>query len=229
MWRGPPALVVITGVALAVVPAFGAQAPTITASDRVFTPPEVEIASGGSVRLANSGGIHNFEFADGSYPATPTENTNPVWDDLSRTFDAAGDYAFVCGAHPEMTGVVHVRDPAATATPTPTAAPGPGADPAPQPGSAPPVVRKLELAATRFCVRCAVRVRIDLSEPATVTGVLRRRARRFGRVRFGSVGAGPRTLRFRRTATGRRLLAGRYVLLLRVAAEAQPALRFRVR
>ncbi|HEX5781199.1 MAG TPA: plastocyanin/azurin family copper-binding protein [Solirubrobacteraceae bacterium] len=217
--------VVAVAVATGLVPVLKAQGTTITASDRVFTPREVEIVPGGSVRLDNSGGIHNFKFADGSYPANPTEDTDPVWDDLSRTFAAAGDYAFVCAAHPEMTGVVHVRDPAATATPTPTATP----DPQPQPGSAPPEVRELELAATRFCLRCAVRVRIDLSQPATVTGTLQRRGRRFGRVRFGTVGAGPRTLRFRRTAAGRKLVAGRYVLALRVGGEPQPALRFRVR
>jgi plastocyanin len=225
MRRGVVALAVLTGL----VPVLQAQGTTITASDRVFTPREVTIAPGGSVRLANSGGIHNFKFADGSYPANPTDASDPVWDDLARTFPAAGDYTFVCAAHSEMTGVVHVRDPAATATPSPTATPDPGPDPQPQPGAAPLEVRELELAATRFCLRCAVRVRIDLSKPATVTGTLQRRGRRFGRVRFGTVGAGPRTLRFRLTATGRKLVAGRYVLALRVAGEPQPALRFRVR
>lgn len=225
MRRGVVAVALVTGL----VPVLQVQGTTITASDRVFTPREVTIAPGASVRLDNSGGFHNFVFADGSYPATPTGDTDPVWDNLSRTFAQAGDYSFVCGAHSEMTGIVHVRDPAATATPTPTPTPDPGPQPQPQPGSAPLEVRELELAANRFCVRCAVRVRIDLSQPATVTGTLQRRGRRFGRVRFGTVGAGPRTLRFRRTATGRKLVAGRYVLALRVAGEPQPALRFRVR
>jgi hypothetical protein len=92
------------------------------------------------------------------------------------------------------------------------------------------------MAARTFCTRrgprCArpgVRVRIDLTRPARVTGTLRRRARGYGRVRFGTVPAGPRTLRIRRNGAGRRLVAGRYTLRLRVAGEAQPALRFRVR
>ena len=72
-------------------------------------------------------------------------------------------------------------------------------------------------------------MRIDLSQPATVTGALRRRGRRYGRVRFGTVATGARTLAFRRTAAGRRLLRGRYTLRLQIAGELQPALRFSVR
>jgi plastocyanin len=213
-----------------VAPAVAAQGPTITASNYAFTPAELTVAPGESVRLANAGGFHSFEFADGSYPANPTSSDDPVWDDLSRTFATAGDYAFVCGAHPQMTGVVKVRDPAATPTPTPSPTPTPAPAPAP---SAPPEVRSLKLAAKTFCVRrCArpgVRVRIDLSAPATVTGTLRRRGRRFGAVRFGTVAAGARTLKFRRTASGRRLVSGRYALRLLVAGEPQPVLRFKVR
>ena len=217
-------------VALAVVPALAAQAPTITASDTVFTPGEVTIAPGGSVTLANSGGFHNFRFADGTeLPSVPRGPDHADWDNLSRTFTKAGDYSFVCGAHPTMmSGVIRVQAPAApTPTPTPTPQPSPSDD---------PEVRSLRLAAGTFCTRrgprCArpgVRVRIDLTRPATVTGTLRRRSRGYGRVRFGTVPAGSRTLTFRRNAAGRRLVAGRYTLRLRVAGEPQPALRFRVR
>ena len=89
-------------------------------------------------------------------------------------------------------------------------------------------VRTLEPAAARFCARrgpgCrrpGVRLRIDLSAPARVTGVLRRRAKRFGRVDFGTVAAGPQTLRFRRTAAGERLVPGRYSLAVRVDGDAR--------
>jgi plastocyanin len=231
VWRGPVTLAVITGVALAVMPALAAQGPTITASDTVFTPAELTVAPGEAVKLANAGGTHNFRFPDGDYPMFPTPSNDPVWDDLSRTFAQPGEYPFVCGAHPQMTGVVRVQDPAATATPTPTPTP------TPEPSeSAPPEVRTLRVAGASFCMRrgprCpkpGVRVRIDLSQPATVAGTLRRRGRRFGNVRFGTVAAGARTLRFRRTTAGRRLVSGRYTLRLRIAGDAQPALRFRVR
>jgi hypothetical protein len=102
-------------------------------------------------------------------------------------------------------------------------------------------VRALRLAGASFCTRrgprCrrpGVRLRIDLARAAAVTGSLTRRgqrgrARRFGRVDLGTVPAGPRTLRFSRTATGRRLTAGRYTLRLRIGAAAPRMLRFRIR
>ncbi len=83
------------------------------------------------------------------------------------------------------------------------------------------------------CKRPGVRLRIDLSAPADVRGTLRRKApgarrfKAFGSVRFGRVAAGPRTLKFTRSAAGRRLLPGRYSLALR-AGEARRTLSFRV-
>jgi hypothetical protein len=62
-----------------------------------------------------------------------------------------------------------------------------------------------------------------------VSGVLRRRARRFGRVDFGTVPAGPRTLRFQRTSAGKRLTAGRYTLAATVSGAGTTNLSFRVR
>ena len=79
------------------------------------------------------------------------------------------------------------------------------------------------------CRRPGVRLRIDLSAPADVRGTLRRRApgarrfQAFGSVRFGRVAAGPRTLKFTRTAAGRRLRPGRYSLALRAGERAQDA------
>ena len=88
----------------------------------------------------------------------------------------------------------------------------------------------------RTCARPGVRVAIDLSLPAKVTGNLSRqplrgkaRARRFGTVSFGTVAAGPRTLTFSRTAAGKRLAAGRYTLTLNVTGAAARTLRFKVR
>ena len=134
--------------------------------------------------------------------------------------------------------------PTATGTATATRTPAPGApgssgSPAPAPpGSAPATTAVLRSAsvAKRACMRCrrpGVRLRIDLSAPADVRGTLRRRApgarryKAFGSVRFGRVAAGPRTLKFTRTAAGRRLRLGRYTLALR-AGDARRTLTFRV-
>jgi hypothetical protein len=87
-------------------------------------------------------------------------------------------------------------------------------------------MRTLKLLAAR---RSGLRLRIDLSAPATVRGVLRRRApgtRRFAAyatLRFGRVAAGPRTLR-----SAKRLKSGRYRLALSAAGAAR-TLAFRVK
>ena len=136
-----------------------------------------------------------------------------------------------------MTGTVTVSAP--TPTPTPTATPGPGP---PTQGGAQLEVRTLRVTASTFCTkrgpRCrrpGVKVKIDLSQPAAVTGTLSRRprgrtrAKRFGRVDFGTVAAGMRTLKFTKTAAGKRLTAGRYRLKLTIGARAPQTLSFKVR
>jgi plastocyanin len=231
MSRAAVAIVVTLALAGAVVPALATDATTLQAKDYVFEPADVTIQVGDTVTFTIDPGsvsFHNFRFADGpEYPPAPSP-PGPDWNGQSRTFTTPGTYTFVCGAHSTMTGVVKVEAPAATPTPAPTSTPSS------DPGTL--EVRTLRMAAGPFCTkrgpRCArpgVRVRIDLSQPATVSGTLRRRGRSFGGVRFGTVPAGPRTLTFRRNAAGRRLTAGRYTLRLQVAGEAQDALRFKVR
>jgi plastocyanin len=231
------------GLIAAVAPALAAEDHTVTASDYTFAPRDITIAAGDRVVFANSGGIHNFAFDDGqAFPASPTDSTEPVWDTPpSRTFTTPGTYRFACDLHgPSMSGTITVTGTAPTATPEPSPTPAPGSGTPPS-GDDPVRVRSLASAAASFCVRrgsgCrrpGVRIRIDLSAPARVSGLLRRRSpsgssRRFGRVDFGTVPAGPRTLRFRRTASGRRLSAGRYALAVTVDGAAARTLRFRIR
>jgi plastocyanin len=240
MRRGVVTVIVLTALAAAVMPALAADETTITASDFRFTPAQVTIRAGDTVRFANSGGTHNFAFADGaSYPPSPSD-PGPAWNNLSRTFTQAGAYAFVCDEHPNMTGTVTVS--AATATPTATATATPGPGPPTQCG-AQLEVRTLRMTASTFCTRrgpkCrrpGVKLRIDLSQPAAVTGTLARRpprgnvrAKRFGRVSFGTVAAGIRTLKFTKNAAGKRLTAGRYRLELTIGTRAPQTLSFKVR
>jgi plastocyanin len=236
----------------AVAPALAAQDHTITASSNKYTDASITIATGDRVLFANAGGSHNFVFEDGPrYPEDPTPAGNAIWSTpLSRVFTAAGTYRFYCAAHggpggEGMSGTVTVSGggsdpvptPSATPTPTPTPSPGPSGG-TPSPGVEDAVrVRSLAPAARSFCVRrgpaCrrpGVRLKIDLSRATRVSGVLRRRARRFGRVDFGTVAAGPRTLVFRRTASGTRLTPGRYTLAVTVSGAAgTTSLSFRVR
>jgi plastocyanin len=242
----PVGLTVVVLVAAA--PALAADH-TITASSNVFTEASITIAPGDRVFFANSGGSHNFSFEDGNeYPASPTP-PGPAWTGLNRTFTAAGTYRYYCELHGTLTsgmrGVITVSAPAPSPTPSPTPGPSPAPSPTPGPGgggttpagTTPAQLRSLEVASGRFCARrgpnCrrpGVRLRIDLSAPARVTGVLKRRAKRFGRVDFGTVAAGERTLRLRRTSAGKRLRPGRYSLALRVdGTPAGQTLKFRVR
>jgi plastocyanin len=228
---------------VAVAPALAADHTVRAVASDQFSPRSITIAPGDRVHFANDGGTHNFFFEDG--PRFPEEVMGPgsAWNGLYRDFNAAGSYPYYCDAHGAaggvgMSGVITVAATSPTPSPTPgptaTPTPGPGATPTPEPGGddSPPRsgsavrVRSLAIARAR---RSGVRVRIDLSAPARVKGVLRRGGRRFGRVDFGTVAAGPRTLRLRRTTGGRRLVAGRYSLTLRVGGAATKRLRFRIR
>jgi plastocyanin len=251
MRSGAITFIVVAGLVCWALPALAAdgaaQGPTITASNYAYEPTTLTIAPGQTVTFANVQGPHNFAFADGpQLPPDPVEPTDPAWDaPPQRRFDTPGSYAFQCEFHPtQMNGVITVQAPG---SPTPTPTPPPGNPPPPPPpppsGDTPVEVRTLRVDGATFCTRrgprCrrpGVRVRIDLSRAAAVTGTLSRRApraarsRRFGTVRLGTVAAGPRTLRFTRTATGRRLKPGRYTLALTVAdGDFRRTLRFRVR
>jgi plastocyanin len=217
-------------VAAAVVPALAAAPMTITASNVKFTPATVTIDVGDTVTFTNAGGTHNVVFDDGSPPMPPAPSS--VWaSDPQRTFTAAGTYTFHCGNpnHTDMTGSIQVGPP--TPTPTPSLAPTPSPSPSP-PSSAPaPLVRDVHLLRTSFCIRCrhpGVTLQLTLSRAARVRGTLTRKGHRFGRVDFGTVRAGKRTLRFTKTTARKRLARGRYKLALRIGAEPARTLRFRV-
>jgi plastocyanin len=248
-------LAALAGLTAAVMPATAADH-RITASDFSFDPDDLTIARGDRVIFANDGGTHNFIFSDGpSIPNAPADADDAVWDTPpTREFDTPGIYSYVCGNHSFMSGTINVTAETPTPTPTPIPTPRPGPtprptptpSPAPGPGTRPAAavqVRALAAAGRSFCSkrrrgcpRPGVRVRIDLSRAAAVTGVLRRRplrgsarARRFGRVDAGRVAAGLRTLRFSRTAAGRRLSSGRYTLTVRVDGRIAGTLSFKVR
>jgi plastocyanin len=74
-------------------------------TDAGFDPAEVTVHPiGASVRWENVGpGGHSVRFADGI--EGPTLAPGSVY---ARTFAAAGDFPYVCGIHPGMSGMVHV-------------------------------------------------------------------------------------------------------------------------
>lgn len=229
----------VVGVGIAAVPA-GAQDPvTVEASDFRFTPASVTVAPGQAVRFTNAGGTHNVHFNGEASLFAPAPPSGPAWQaGPSKTFPTAGEYRFVCDPHQSlgMRGTVVVQVPVVEPAPGP---PTPGtAEP-----DAPAAIRRLELARERVCTqpgrtcrRPGVVVRIDLTARGELTGrlerkPLRRRAayRPFGRVALGTVPAGLRSVRFTRTASGRRLTPGRYRLQVALDGRAARTLRFAVR
>jgi plastocyanin len=118
----------------------------VTIGDRVFSPGSVTIAAGGTVTWRNADGDeHTASARDGSWDS----GIRAPGAAYSRTFPAAGTFAYLCLLHPEMTGTVVVRPAAAGSAPEPPIVPGPTPTPAATPPAAPDTV-DVTLSATAF-------------------------------------------------------------------------------
>jgi plastocyanin len=149
-------LVVAAACGIAVgVPAlaYGRADPVVTINASGADPnyawdqPDVTIAAGDTVKFSNhqtaTSAFHNVTFDAKPTTCTQTSGTGagtvsqgPMpsivrknWDGECR-FDTPGTYNFVCSAHANMTGTIHV---VAAPAPTPTATAPPGAYPTPAP------------------------------------------------------------------------------------------------
>jgi plastocyanin len=134
-------LVAMVGVwlaVLAVAQGAGAENQTVMAlsGPNRFSPNDVTINQGETVTWKNGGGTHNVQFDDGSYEQ-PTDPSSSSWT-VSRTFDAVGDFTYICRQHgTAMSGVVHVVAPPPGGGP-PEPEPGGGGNPGPGPGGPAP-------------------------------------------------------------------------------------------
>jgi plastocyanin len=71
-----------------------------------FAPQEITIARGTQVTWINHDqDVHSVK-SSGQFSSAGLDTD----DKFTFTFDTAGDFAYVCGLHPHMTGIVHVRD-----------------------------------------------------------------------------------------------------------------------
>jgi plastocyanin len=139
---------------------------TITARDFFWSPDAVQIQVGDTVTWTNAQGFHNVLLGDSrlnqpGFPADPPWNPPPT-----RTFTEPGSYTFVCEVHPGMTGTVNVGG--GEPTPTPTATPTPTPEVPPPGGVAPDTTPPALSAVTASSAGSGVRVRLTVSEPATV-------------------------------------------------------------
>ena len=81
---------------------------TVDIIDFKFTPQEITIKSGTTVRWTNKEKrqYHSVWFEKLGEPEPDYLFPD---DSYQRRFDKAGDFPYRCGPHPEMTGVVHVQ------------------------------------------------------------------------------------------------------------------------
>jgi plastocyanin len=222
---------VALALVLAGVLAAPAQADTVTiaASDAlVWDKPEVSVKPGDTVTwtFAGTAQFHNVWAASPNWAdESPLGAPAP---DYTRTFDAEGDYAFICRVHPDtMRGVVHVGTVAVAPAPLPLSqqplvndtAADPPAESAVRVDKARP--RLSSLSAKR--AKRGANLRFKVSEDA-VTGVVFSRGKKVVK-KYAVSGDGTVSLR------ARGLKAGRYTVTLvavDVAGNRSKARRMRV-
>jgi plastocyanin len=73
-----------------------------------FSPREITVDAGTVVEWMNRDqAVHNIIAPDAKL-ASPGMDTG---DHVEFTFTKPGDYPYLCGLHPHMTGIIHVRNP----------------------------------------------------------------------------------------------------------------------
>lgn len=128
------AVLAVTGAAVGVLPALGAdQSVDATVFNR-FSQPTVTINVGETVTWHNRGGFHNVAFDDRGLRNEPSSSP---WT-ATRTFTTPGTYTYHCEIHQSagMVGTVVVQGTGAS-TPPPSTPPPSAGTPAPAPAPAP--------------------------------------------------------------------------------------------
>jgi plastocyanin len=83
-------------------------AATVRTTATAFTPEEVTVAPGSTVRWEIAGATHNITFEDDAPPGGNVPDT-PAGASVTRTFPSAGSYDYECTLHPGMRGRIRVR------------------------------------------------------------------------------------------------------------------------
>lgn len=108
------------------------QAPAtadVVIPDRLFSPSEVTVRTGGTVTWTNTDGSHTVTDRAGGFDSGIFDSGT-----FAQTFGTSGTYDYLCTLHPEMTGRVLVVDSDGTAPP-PASAPAPTVAPTTDPAS----------------------------------------------------------------------------------------------
>lgn len=99
----------LAAFALLLAPLAAGASATVTVANFSFTPQTVTLDLGDDVTWTWASGVHSVigDAANAVWCSTRTAG------DCVRAFPAGGRFAYHCGVHPSMTGVVRVVDPAA--------------------------------------------------------------------------------------------------------------------
>lgn len=83
----------------------GGGSGAVTVDDFSFAPETTEVAVGDEVEwvVAEGSSAHTVKFEDEESEELAAGQS------YSRSFDKAGEYSYVCGIHPQMTGAVAVK------------------------------------------------------------------------------------------------------------------------
>ena len=102
-------LSILAGFALAASLASASEVVEVSIEKMLFVPQLVKIKPGATVKWANheKRNNHSILFEKEGYPESDRLFPGESW---QRTFDKPGVYPYICGPHPEMTGVVEVAE-----------------------------------------------------------------------------------------------------------------------
>lgn len=99
----------LAGFALAASLASANEVVEVSIEKMLFVPQLVKIKPGTTVKWANheKRNNHSILFEKEGFPESERLFPGESW---QRTFDKPGVYPYICGPHPEMTGVVEVAE-----------------------------------------------------------------------------------------------------------------------
>lgn len=86
---------------------------TVRLGGASFTPGDVTIAPGATIRWVNDAAVSHTITPNnaGQAGAWPDQSVSAAGESYSHTFQATGDYPYHCNIHAGMTGTVRVRTP----------------------------------------------------------------------------------------------------------------------
>jgi plastocyanin len=99
----------IAVIALTIAPADAGEVVEVGIAKMRFEPQQIKVKPGTTVKWVNNEkrNNHSILFAQEELPESERFFPGESW---QRTFDKPGVYPYICGPHPEMTGVVEVGE-----------------------------------------------------------------------------------------------------------------------